>query len=886
MNHTRKENTAGADGKVALGRGALSSDAELVQAARRGEKRAFVEIVARHQALVCGVALGILGDFAASEDAAQEAFLTAWRKFHDLREPERLRAWLFQIARNAALGHLWRRRGDDALDDVLNVADESPTPDEAAANEEEAALVREFLAELTEIYRMPLILFYREGQSVRAVAEALGISEDAVKQRLARGREMLRERMSGVIEKVLTRTGPSPIFTMAIAAAIGALATPAAVAGSVFAAASAAASTTSTAAASATPFLTAMNISKSMVITAALVTAVCIPVGYHVATGGQPLRETHNASQVEAGLRTTAQKAAPSYENSALFAEWRLLHDTHGRSSEAMPALYQAIADIKDPFRRRAFRAALIAEWAQVDPAGGLAFFVGQVRDASQRRQFLEEWLARDARGAVAALMASGPGWEGMARDCLIEIARRVPSRVADIVSRLPKSEDYWDTKVRDAFAIVAEGGFTSARSAAEAMTGPNREQALAGVAQAWAKSDMAGAVAWAKALPEGTDHDEVIRAALLGKAAVDPAAALDLVGLVPPGGRQGYFATTTGARVLAEAAKTDFDATVAWIAAHPGRLRDHDMEGLATAVTERLNANAAGFLTSRAADGSLLAIMPAISSAILNEASGQRAAVWDWLKTQPDNEALKSLKEGVLRSAGYQDPGLALRLVADLPRTPEGDSLMQAVASSVLNSGSMLYRFDKLLEQAPERLRQPLIEAAFNFLRADSIADPQRWIARLSLLPEASRARGTESIAHAWAEQTPEAAIVWVSSLAPGETRNGALAAIASTWAAKDAHGAAEWVAAMAPGAERDCSAGSLVLAIAETFPLEAWDWALSIGDMGERTRAATHAAKTMAARDPATARQWIETGPFTPEVKAQLQSALERTSQSPGPR
>jgi hypothetical protein len=111
-------------------------------------------------------------------------------------------------------------------------------------------------------------------------------------------------------------------------------------------------------------------------------------------------------------------------------------------------------------------------------------------------------------------------------------------------------------------------------------------------------------------------------------------------------------------------------------------------------------------------------------------------------------------------------------------------------------------------------------------------------------------------------------------------------LAAIASSWASKDANGAAEWVAAMVPGAERDRSARSLVFAVAERFPHEAWEWALSIGDTGERARALTYAAKTMAARDPATARQWIETGPFTPEAKTELQSALERTRQSPGPR
>src|SRR5438445_8925257 len=113
-------------------RSASMSDAELVHAARRGDKRAFVEIVAWHQAMVCGIALGILGDFAASEDAGQDAFLTAWRKFHDLREPERLRAWLGQIARNAALGQLRRKRGHEALDDGIIVLDDSPQPDEAA----------------------------------------------------------------------------------------------------------------------------------------------------------------------------------------------------------------------------------------------------------------------------------------------------------------------------------------------------------------------------------------------------------------------------------------------------------------------------------------------------------------------------------------------------------------------------------------------------------------------------------------------------------------------------------------------------------------------------------------------------------------------------------
>jgi RNA polymerase sigma factor (sigma-70 family) len=867
--------------------GSAGSDAELVLAARRGDKKAFVEIVARYQAMVCGIALGVLGDFAASEDAGQEAFLTAWRRFHDLREPGRLRAWLAQIARNAALGQLRRKRGHDALDDASDATDDAPAPDEVTAREEEVAMVRESLANLPETYRMPLVLFYTDGKSVRAVAEALGISEDAVKQRLARGREMLRDRMSGLVETALSRSGPSPIFTMVIAAAIGALAAPSVIAGSVFATTALAGGATSGTTSSTASLVTAMTTSKALLLTTALVTVLCIPIGYRLQTEENPAPViTHTVSRIEIVPPPSAQTNAPNFEKSALFAEWRQLHDTYGTYSAAMPLLHQAIDKLKDPFRRRAFLAALISEWVQVDPAAGFAFLMGKKQVGQQRRQFFDEWLAQDPRAAVDALVASPPGWEGFARESLVEIARRAPARIGEIAARLPKSNNFWDTAVRDAFAIVAEGGLAAARAGALNLAGPNREQALAGVAKTWARSDLDGAIAWARTLPEGTDRNEIIRAALMGRAAIDPASALDRVDLVPPGGKQTAFASTTGARVLMEAAKTDFDATLAWIAAHPGRLGHEDMVGMAEAVTDRLNADAAGFLTRQAAAGSLEALAPAISSAILNEAGGQREAIWEWLRTQPDNEASRSLREEVLDSAAWQDPDLAMRLSADLPNSPEGNEKLKSLAQSLLNGGSALHRFDTLLEQAPERLRQPLIEEAFDKLRADSLGDPKNWIGRLSLLPDELKTKGVEAIARAWALRTPEGAVEWAVTLSEVQGRGGALAAITSAWAATDVNGAAAWVGAMSPGAERDRSAESLVLAIGSQHPREAWEWALSISDQDGRSRAVVHAAEMMAARDPATARRWIETSPLPPALKAEILSGVDRAGRASGPR
>lgn len=851
-----------------------TSDADLVRAAWRGDKQAFVEIVARNQAMVCSIALSIVGDFAASEDVAQEAFLNAWRKIHELREPEKLGGWLRQIVRRAALGYCRRHQRHDALEDAPDLPDCSPGPGERAASAEESALVQNALMRLPELYREPLILYYREHQSAKVVAEALEISEDAVRQRLARGRELLRDQVAGVIEGVLTRTRPTTFFTMTIAVAIGALASPAAVASTVFAvAASGAASSTNTPA----PFLKALNASRHFLGLAAVVTVICIPVGYQLRLRAE-LREVRAVAK-EPSVPTPPLPASAPNRNSAIFAEWKRLHDTHGTNTQAMPLIYAEIARLSDSLRRQGFRAALIAEWVQLSATNAMARFGNRTIDVSQRRQFVEEWIALDAATAVEVLMASGRGGEAIVRTSLPELARRAPERVASVVTRLPGPENSRDRLVQEAFAIVAEWGIDSTRATAESIPGPNRDQALAGVAQAWGKRDLAGAIAWAKELPNGTDRDEVIRSAIVGSAAVAPLLALDHVGLTPPGGRKGYFGSTLGARVLHEAAAVDFDGTVGWLAAHPGRLGIDDLMGLASAVGEKLNAGPLGFLTQLSAAGWLAALRPALNHALAKESSGQRRAVWDWLNEQPEDATIRELREHLLRTVGAQDIPMALRMGENAPPTDEGDTQLRLLADGLLGHGSMLHRLPRLLEGASQRLRPILVETAFTRLNVETLGDPPMWAERLSLLPDAARVRATESFARAWAGRTPEEAMAWADGMVPGAARVAAVSAIAATWAAKDAPAAATRIAAMPPGPERDRSAEALVVAMAEEFPREAWGWALSIEDAEGRTRAAAYAAKAMAAQDSTGALAWIENSPLPIDAKAAIQSALVNT-------
>src|SRR5262245_26113559 len=200
------------------------SDEQLWRLSCEGDREAFTRIVERYQALICSLAYSACGALGTSEDMAQETFITAWHRLKELREPSKLRQWLCGIVRNIAANALRRelRRGGepeslDAATIELSVEDDPAA--RTIAREEEILLWRT-LAEMPESYREPLVLFYREERSVAEVAMKLDLTEDTVKQRLSRGRAMLREEMAALVESALVRSKPSAAFTVGVLMAL------------------------------------------------------------------------------------------------------------------------------------------------------------------------------------------------------------------------------------------------------------------------------------------------------------------------------------------------------------------------------------------------------------------------------------------------------------------------------------------------------------------------------------------------------------------------------------------------------------------------------------------------------------------------------------------
>lgn len=205
------------------------SDAELVTSCLAGKRDAFARIVERYQRLLCSLAYAATGNVAESEDAAQETFVAAWCSLRDLREPEKLRPWLCGILRYK-IGRLRRQYGRDAAvgAEPMEAAGEVEAEDVSVADKamqaEEQAILWRALERVPVRYREPLVLYYRENRSIEHVACALELTEDAVKQRLARGRKMLQEQALAFVEGALARTTPGRAFTAGVIAMLPALA--------------------------------------------------------------------------------------------------------------------------------------------------------------------------------------------------------------------------------------------------------------------------------------------------------------------------------------------------------------------------------------------------------------------------------------------------------------------------------------------------------------------------------------------------------------------------------------------------------------------------------------------------------------------------------------
>ncbi|MCA9041928.1 MAG: RNA polymerase sigma factor [Planctomycetaceae bacterium] len=192
-------------------------DDQLVNQVLAGERQSFETLISRYDRLVFGLAWSELGSFDLAEEAAQQTFVKAYCYLATLRDPAKFRSWIATIASNISRT-IRRKRAKE-----LNNREQWELQPEARLQETPNNLTEELetsIGDLTENHRQVLTLFYLEGQSVKKVAESLGLSESAVKARLSRARAELRGELEKRLGDALEEIRPSHSLAPAIMAAL------------------------------------------------------------------------------------------------------------------------------------------------------------------------------------------------------------------------------------------------------------------------------------------------------------------------------------------------------------------------------------------------------------------------------------------------------------------------------------------------------------------------------------------------------------------------------------------------------------------------------------------------------------------------------------------
>jgi len=196
--------------------GETKSDVELAVNLLAGDESAFTEFVGAYHARLSQYSFLMCGHREDAEEVAQETLLRVFENIDQLREPARLKTWVFRIAKNECLmkrrKSVFAPKAELSLDELrpaksgngdlhgIEIADWSALPDDLLMDAELRTAVADAIQELPETYRSVVLLRDVEELTTEETAEVLEISNEVVRTRLHRGRLALRQHLDSYLK--------------------------------------------------------------------------------------------------------------------------------------------------------------------------------------------------------------------------------------------------------------------------------------------------------------------------------------------------------------------------------------------------------------------------------------------------------------------------------------------------------------------------------------------------------------------------------------------------------------------------------------------------------------------------------------------------------------
>lgn len=180
-------------------------ESRLIQSAQKGDLDAFNQLVLTYQEIAFNVAYRILGDDSAAEDAAQNAFLSAYRSLGTYRGGS-FKAWVLRMVTNACYDELRRQKrrpttpleplddaGEDEIESPRWLASDDPGPEAEVEQRELERAVQDCLNRLPDEFRLVMVMVDIQGLDYQEVAQAARAPLGTIKSRLARARLRMRD---------------------------------------------------------------------------------------------------------------------------------------------------------------------------------------------------------------------------------------------------------------------------------------------------------------------------------------------------------------------------------------------------------------------------------------------------------------------------------------------------------------------------------------------------------------------------------------------------------------------------------------------------------------------------------------------------------------------
>lgn len=170
------------------------TDYELVQDCVQGNSEAFEELLNRYKNLVYSVILRMVNDLDDANDLAQEVFIKTYKNLNKYSPEFKFSTWIIKIATNTVIDFRRKKKPDSIdIDEMVYEPADTDTPEASYVQNEGKRALSTAIEKLPDMYKVPIVLYHIEDMTYQEISYILGISLSKVKNRIFRGRKILKD---------------------------------------------------------------------------------------------------------------------------------------------------------------------------------------------------------------------------------------------------------------------------------------------------------------------------------------------------------------------------------------------------------------------------------------------------------------------------------------------------------------------------------------------------------------------------------------------------------------------------------------------------------------------------------------------------------------------